>query len=98
MHNAIGRSLGLLVPNAILSARNHYKRENFDFPLLKQWIPFILIGAIMGILVIKFIPTAYLKNTVRVVFIYFIFICNSKKGNEIEGQLRAGRACVSPMF
>lgn len=35
MHNTVGTSLALLVPNALLSARNHYKRGNFDFPLLK---------------------------------------------------------------
>ncbi|ABX78524.1 permease [Coxiella burnetii] len=90
MHNAVGTSLALLVPNALLSARNHYKRGNFDFPLLKQWIPFILIGAITGILIIKFIPTAYLK-ILFALYLYasFLYVILKKgKGNEIEEQPR----------
>ncbi|WP_304985716.1 sulfite exporter TauE/SafE family protein [Coxiella-like endosymbiont] len=69
MHTAVGTSLALVVPNAFLAAQHQYKMGNFYFPLLKQWVPFVIVGAIMGVSIMKFIPNTYLK------IFFYLFIC-----------------------
>lgn len=90
MHTAVGTSLALLIPNAFLAARQQYKMGNFDFPLLKKWIPFVLIGAIIGVSIIKFIPTTYLK----ILFSFYLYISffylllKKERGDVLMGQPR----------
>ncbi len=45
---ATATSLATIVPTSISSIRSHTKRGNIDFPLLKRWAPYILMGVITG--------------------------------------------------
>lgn len=88
MHNAVGTSLALIIPTTLMSAIKQYKMKNMDFPLLKQWIPFVILGAIIGTAIIKFIPALYLKLFFSVylytTFLYVVF--RKKPHTEKEGR------------
>ena len=88
MHNAVGTSLALLVPNTMMAFRKQYKMGNIDPSLLKRWLPFIIVGAVIGVSVVKFIPTLYLKIIFAVyLYISFMFIALKKEvKKELEGR------------
>ncbi len=72
MHMAIGTSLALLIPNTFMAARKQYRMGNLDFTLLKRWLPFVIIGCLMGVSAVKFIPTTYLK-VIFTIYLYLSF-------------------------
>lgn len=87
MHVAVGTSLALLIPNTAMSAYKQYKAGNIDFTLLKRWMPFIVIGAVIGVSIIKFIPTLYLK-IIFACYLYasFAFVAFKKeRETDVEG-------------
>jgi uncharacterized membrane protein YfcA len=51
MHVAVATSLAVIIPTSISSARAHAGRDSVDFELVKRWAPFILFGAISGIMI-----------------------------------------------
>lgn len=51
MHIAVGTSLGSIVPTSIISLRAHHKRGAVDWPLLRQWAPWVAIGVVFGSLI-----------------------------------------------
>ena len=73
LHMAIGTSLALLIPNTYVSVRKQYKMGNFDAALFKSWVPFIIIGALIGVSVVKFVPTLYLK-IIFAAYLYLAFL------------------------
>ena len=48
MHIAVGTSLGSIVPTSIISLRAHHKRGAVDWPLFRQWAPWVAFGVILG--------------------------------------------------
>lgn len=51
MHIAVGTSLGSIVPTSIISLRAHNKRGAVDWPLFRQWLPWIALGVVLGSLI-----------------------------------------------
>jgi uncharacterized membrane protein YfcA len=51
MHVAVGTSLAVIIPTSISSARAHNSRQSVDLELVRRWAPFILFGAISGIII-----------------------------------------------
>jgi len=48
MHIAVGTSLGSIVPTSIISLRAHDKRGAIDWPLFRQWGPWVAVGVVLG--------------------------------------------------
>lgn len=48
MHIAVGTSLGSIIPTSIISLRAHNKRGAVDWPLFRQWTPWVALGVILG--------------------------------------------------
>ncbi|MDH3265980.1 MAG: sulfite exporter TauE/SafE family protein [Gammaproteobacteria bacterium] len=51
MHIAVATSLAIIIPTSIASARAHYRRESIDFTLVGYWSPYIVLGALTGIVI-----------------------------------------------
>ena len=64
MHLAVGCSLATIVATSIRSAMSHHKRGAVDMEVVKGWIPWIVVGAILG----SFIAGAMPKQGMRTVF------------------------------
>lgn len=45
---AAATSLLVIVPTSISSIRSHQRRGNVDWPLIKRWWPFMVIGVVIG--------------------------------------------------
>ncbi len=58
---AIGTSLSTIVVTSIISARSHHKKGGIDWELSKRWIPFVILGVLIGAFSSKFIDGANLK-------------------------------------
>lgn len=54
-HLAVATSLATIIPTAISSARAHQRRGAVDFDLLRLWGPAIVVGALAGGILSKFI-------------------------------------------
>lgn len=61
MHIAIATSLALIIPTAISSSTTHYRNQNLDFGIAKQWIPGICIGTLLGIFLVHICSSFWLK-------------------------------------
>jgi len=51
MHVAVATSLATIIPTSIASARAHQRRQSIDFDLIRYWSPWIVVGAIAGIVI-----------------------------------------------
>jgi len=58
---AIGTSLSTIVVTSIISAKNHNKKGGIDWDLSKMWIPYVVMGVIIGSFSSKFIDGSNLK-------------------------------------
>jgi len=61
MHVAVATSLATIVPTSIASARAHHRKGNLDVALLREWAPFIGVGAALGGLLAGSLGGAQLK-------------------------------------
>lgn len=67
MHVAVATSLAVIIPTSISSARAHHSRQFVDFDLVKRWAPFILFGAISGIIIASHVNGVVLSAVFGVV-------------------------------
>jgi len=51
MHIAVATSLATIIPTSISSASAHYRRGAIDTDVVRYWSPFILLGAVVGIVI-----------------------------------------------
>lgn len=51
MHVAVATSLATIIPTSLSSAAAHYRRRAVDLAAVRYWSPYILFGAILGILI-----------------------------------------------
>ncbi len=58
---AIGTSLSTIVVTSIMSARSHHKRGGIDWELVKCWLPFVIVGVLIGSLSASYIDGENLK-------------------------------------
>jgi len=49
-HVAIGTSVATIIATSIRSLRSHAKRGSVEFDVLRTWMPWIIIGATLGVL------------------------------------------------
>ena len=49
---ATGTSLATIIPTSISSMGSHHRRGNVDWPLVKAWAPFIIVGVSVGSLLV----------------------------------------------
>lgn len=61
IHMAVATSLAIIVFTGSLSARSHYKRGSVDMEVVKSWVGFIAVGALLGALAARYIAPAGLK-------------------------------------
>jgi uncharacterized membrane protein YfcA len=69
-HVAVGTSLAIIIPTGFMSARAHQQRGALDMPTLKLWVPFIVIGTLIGGLAAAFLS----GDVLRVVFAVMAFV------------------------
>ena len=55
MHLAVGTSLASIIPTSILSARAHRQRGSLSWPLLRQLLPWVVLGVALGAVLSGFI-------------------------------------------
>ena len=48
MHMAVGTSLATIIPTAVASVAAHNRKEAVDWRLFRTWLPWLLIGVVMG--------------------------------------------------
>jgi uncharacterized protein len=58
---SIGTSLSTIVVTSIMSARSHHKKGGIDWELSKRWIPFVIVGVLIGAFSSKYIDGTNLK-------------------------------------
>lgn len=51
---AVGTSLAVIIPTAIVSARGHYKRGTVDVPLLRIWAAPVVLGVALGSVIARY--------------------------------------------
>jgi uncharacterized membrane protein YfcA len=67
MHIAVATSLATIIPTSISSARAHHRRDSIDFPVIRYWSPWIVIGAVVGIMIAANVGSGFLAAVFAVV-------------------------------
>jgi uncharacterized membrane protein YfcA len=62
MHIAVASSMAIIVVSVSSSALTHYKNGNTDKKLFLGWMPFIIAGAITGVVLASIVNGDFLKN------------------------------------
>ncbi|MBR9825573.1 MAG: sulfite exporter TauE/SafE family protein [Alphaproteobacteria bacterium] len=57
MHVAVGTSLAVIIATSLRSVSAHAKEGAVDFDTLKTWVPFIIIGTLIGTVIADYIPS-----------------------------------------
>ncbi|QKF82966.1 sulfite exporter TauE/SafE family protein [Halarcobacter ebronensis] len=89
---AIGTSLSTIVVTSIISARAHHKKGGIDWDLAKRWVPFVIIGVLIGSFSSKYIDGSSLKFMFGVLLLLVslnMIISNFKKlviADELPGK------------
>lgn len=77
MHMAVGCSLATIVATSIRSAMSHHKRGAVDLDVVRGWVPFIMIGAVIGGLIAGALPGQAMRGVfgaiLLLVSLQFIF-------------------------
>ena len=77
MHAAVGCSLATIVATSIRSAMAHHKRGAVDLDVMKGWIPWIMVGSILGAAIASYLPGEGMKavfgSILILVSLQFIF-------------------------
>ena len=60
-HMAVGTSLAIIIPNAIMAALKHYQLGNLDMAVFKRWVAGLLPGVVAGGVLMFFISGFILK-------------------------------------
>lgn len=61
MRVAVATSLATILPTSIASLRAHHKRQGIDWVLLRTWSPMIIIGAIAGSFLARYVSGSILS-------------------------------------
>ncbi len=48
-HLAVGTSLAIIIPTSLVSAQTHYRSGKIEMRLLRQYLPFVVIGVVAGL-------------------------------------------------
>jgi uncharacterized membrane protein YfcA len=70
MHVAAGTSLALAIPSSIMSSKAQYDAGNLDIGFLKSWIPSLVIGVIVGVLLMRFVSSNFLEQVFAFVILF----------------------------
>jgi uncharacterized protein len=60
MHLSAGTSLTLAIPSSISASRAQYKAGNIDLSFLRTWIPALVLGVILGLIVMRYVSSRFL--------------------------------------
>lgn len=60
MHLAAGTSLTLAIPSSISASRAQYKAGNIDISFLKTWIPALVVGVVLGLIIMRYVSGRFL--------------------------------------
>ena len=65
MHVSIASSLGIIVFTSSSSILSHFKLKNIDFNIVKNWVPGVIFGSIIG---------SYIASQINGEFLIIIFV------------------------
>lgn len=71
MHQAIATSLAIIVPSALAASFKQYKLKNLDVSIVRNWLPYVAIGAVGTSLVF----TTISSNALQITFIVYLLLC-----------------------
>lgn len=101
MHMAVGTSLALILPGSLTASRKQFQLGNLDLKILFLWIQAVIAGAVLGVVLLNYIPGSMLKIYFAVYLLivtcYGIFK-REPHGDEERGPagwvMRVGGFCV----
>ncbi len=90
MHLAAGTSLTLAIPSAIMASRAQYRAGKLDFSFLKTWVPGLILGVIIGLVIMRFTSSRFLEfvfaTVIIIAAVQMLFLSGRYHlGNDVPG-------------
>jgi len=99
MQTAIGTSLAIMIFTTLAGAYAHLRRGAVRWHFVKQLVPYLLLGVLMGVMTVQFLPS-HLMKIIFSVFLVFMAIhllrprSHSTTVKPIPSKIRAGIATL----
>ncbi|OGT31415.1 MAG: hypothetical protein A3E87_03550 [Gammaproteobacteria bacterium RIFCSPHIGHO2_12_FULL_35_23] len=94
MHAAIGTSLALIIPGALIAAMKQFKLGNIDRKIARLWTAMIIAGAIVGSILIRYI-SSYVLQIVFMVFLLLAILITLHKTNSSQQRENLNKKILS---
>ena len=93
MHLAVGTSLTLAIPSAIMASRAQHRAGNLDLDFLRSWVPGLILGVITGIIIMRFTSSSFLETVFAIVIaiaaIHMLFFTEKfRLGEKVPGGMK----------
>jgi len=106
---SVGTSLSTIMFTSLVSARSHNRRGTVDWPLVRRWIPWMLVGVVIGTLLGSHVPGAILKSVFGLLLImvaaHMLLTARHKAtlserlpGNGVQSGIATGVGSVAAML
>lgn len=93
MHMAIGTSLATIMVTLLSALRSQVKHGTVRWELVKQFMPWLILGALLGAGAARYISSVYLKNFFGIFLIYIAYrllFTNTNSHNKAEPSVLLG--------
>lgn len=94
MHIAVGTSLATIIVTSISSAHAHYKKGNVDLPLVKNWGPSLVVGAVVTMSFFGAVKseglTAFFSAMTFLIAMYMLFSPSNSVAENAVGRFPKG--------
>lgn len=60
MHMAAGTSLTLAIPSSLSASREQYRAGNLDIGFLRTWVPALVLGVLLGLIIMRYVSGRFL--------------------------------------
>lgn len=106
---SVGTSLSTIMFTSLVSARSHNQRGTVDWNLVRRWIPWMLIGVVIGTLLGSHVPGNILKSMFGILLIlvaahmlltarYKTSFTDRMPGNGVQSGLATAVGSVAAML
>jgi len=88
MQVSVGTSLATIIFTSFISARSHYRRGTIDMDLVRGWVPFVVAGTVIGIVLSRVVSGEAMKLGFGVLLV--LVACHMLLSSRVETGIFPG--------
>lgn len=99
MRVAAATALAVMVGSSLFAARSHYRHGYISWPLFRQLMPGLVLGAVLGVSIADFLDTAMLRRLFGLFLILisglYLFPRQLNRQTELPAKIKVNLSCLT---